>query len=222
MTNEEKIPCDVIHFEEKWNIEIREDMRKQADSIQSPEVEEAQLIRNILDGHTEQFRLLAERYGQSVQRLVGRMISQPEDAEDVTQDILAAAYESLPRFDCRRASFKTWLLHIAYHIAMQHLRKNARLPLVEVEQTRIEALPDHPANILPKENPPDRLQLLWQAVDRLAPEDQMLLSLHYYDGRPLREVAYIVDHTDSYLRSRLQWLRKKIQQTIIELEKYED
>ena len=51
----------------------------------SSTADDAQLISSILDGHTEHFRLLTERYALDVKRIVGRMIPQAEDAEDVIQ-----------------------------------------------------------------------------------------------------------------------------------------
>ena len=87
-----------------------------------------------------------------------------------------------------------------------------------MEQTRIDAIRDDDADKLLSDTSPDRLQLLDQAISQLSLDDQMLLSLYYHDDRPLCEIAYIVNRTDSYLRSRLQWLRKKLCNTIITLE----
>ena len=87
-----------------------------------------------------------------------------------------------------------------------------------MEENDIEDFPDHETETLLNDTTTERLTRLKQAVGQLAPDDQMLLSLYYHDGLPLREIAYIVDSNDSYLRSRLQWLRKKIHQTIINLE----
>lgn len=182
--------------------------------------DDSQLISSILSGHTDKFCLLGARYAPHVQQLVECMISQVEDVEDVTQDTLMAAYENLPNYDSRRASFKTWLLRIAYHTALKRLRSESRMRFVEVEQTRLDAIPDQEADKLLSDTSPDRLQLLDQAISQLSIDDQMLLSLYYHDDRSLREIAYIVNRTDSYLRSRLQWLRKKLCNSIITLESH--
>ena len=192
-------------------------MKRIADIRQIITVEDTVLIRNVLDGHTEQFRPLADRHGPSVQKFVARMIPSPEDAEEVTQDALVGAFQCLHRFDAERASFRTWLLRIAYHTALKRLRHESRKRWAKME-VEVEELPDHTTDELLNDTTDERLARLQQAVSQLAPEDQLLLSLYYQDGHPLREIAYIVDHLDSYLRSRLQWLRKKIHQTIIDLE----
>ena len=50
----------------------------------------------------------------------------------------------------------------------------------------------------------------------------MLLSLYYFDNRPVREIACITEHEESYLRSRLQWIRKRLAITIKTLESNEE
>ena len=193
-------------------------MKLEINIKQSVGDEERVLIRHVLDGHTEQFRPLADRYAYRVQKFVARMIPSSEDAEEVTQDALVSAFRSLHRFDAEQASFRTWLLRIAYHTALKRLRRGSPGQLQPVEEVDIENLPDSETDGLLNDSVPERIALLRQAVSGLAPDDQMLLNLYYYDGLSFREIAYIVDRTDAYLRSRLQWLRKKIHQTIIKLE----
>jgi len=193
-------------------------MKRTADNRQNiTNADDLTLIRNVLDGQTEQFRPLVNRHGQLVQQFVAHIIPSPEDAEEVTQDALVKAFQSLHRFDAEKASFRTWLLRIAYHTALKRLRHESRKRWVRTE-IGPEELHDLDTDELLNDITNQRLALLRQAVSQLAPDDQMLLSLYYHDELPFREIAYIVDSNDSYLRSRLQWLRKKIHQTIINLE----
>ena len=74
--------------------------------------DETLLISRILDGQTALFRQLANRYAGQVLRMVARLIPSPEEAEEVTQDVLFEAYQSLARYDAQKASFQTWLLSI--------------------------------------------------------------------------------------------------------------
>jgi DNA-directed RNA polymerase specialized sigma24 family protein len=47
----------------------------------------------------------------------------------------------------------------------------------------------------------------------------MLLNLYYFDNRPMREIACITEREESYLHSRLQWIRKRLAITIKALER---
>jgi RNA polymerase sigma-70 factor (ECF subfamily) len=185
--------------------------------------DEALLIRHILDGHTELFCQLAGRYAEQVLRMVASLISSQEEAEEVTQVALLEAFQSLTRFDARQASFQTWLMRIAYHTALKHYRQHHKtITVVEVEQCRLDTIPNDETDILLDDTSTDRVILMERAIDTLKPDDQMLLNLYYFDNRPIREISCITEHDESYLRSRLQWIRKRIAITIKTLESNEE
>ena len=182
--------------------------------------DETLLISRILDGQTALFRELAGRHAGQVQRMVARLIPSPEEAEEATQDTLVEAFQSLSRYDARRASFRTWLMRIAYHTALKHYRQKHRsLPMMEVEQQRLDAFPDDETDALLDDT--DRVELMERAIETLKPDDQMLLNLYYFDNRPMREIACITEREESYLHSRLQWIRKRLAITIKSLESEE-
>jgi RNA polymerase sigma-70 factor (ECF subfamily) len=183
--------------------------------------DETLLISRILDGQAALFRQLASRYAGQVLRMVARLIPSPEEAEEATQDTLMEAYMSLGRYDARQASFRTWLMRIAYHTALKHYRQHHRsLHLVEVKQQWLDAFPDDETDALLDDT--DRVELMERAIEMLKPDDQMLLNLYYFDNRPMREIASITEHEESYLHSRLQWIRKKLAITIKALERDEE
>jgi len=182
--------------------------------------DETLLIRRILDGHTELFRQLASRYAGQVLRMVASLIPSQEEAEEVTQDALLEAFQSLARFDARQASFQTWLMRIAYHTALKHYRQHHKtITVVEVEQQRLDTFPDDETDALLDDT--DRVELMERAIEKLKPDDQMLLNLYYFDNRPMREIACITEREESYLHSRLQWIRKRLAITIKSLESEE-
>ena len=179
--------------------------------------DETLLISRILDGQTALFRQLAGRYAGQVLRMVARLIPSPEEAEELTQDTLLSAFQSLSRYDARRASFQTWIMRIAYHTALKHYRQHSRtLPMVEVNQQWLDALPDEETDALLDDI--NRVTFMEKAIEMLKPDDQMLLHLYYFDDRPMREIAIITEHEESYLHSRLQWIRKRLAITIKTLE----
>jgi len=182
--------------------------------------DEMLLISRILDGQTALFRQLAGRYAGQVLRMVARLIPSPEEAEEATQDTLMEAFQSLGRYDARQASFQTWLMRIAYHTALKHYRQKHRsLHMVEVERQRLDTFPDEETDALLDDT--DRVEFLERAIETLKPDDQMLLNLYYFDNRPMREIAIITEHEESYLHSRLQWIRKRLAITIRSLESEE-
>ena len=109
-------------------------MERQTDNRQTAIAEvDARLVKSILDGNRVGFRMLINRHATTVRMFVARFIPLLEDEEEVTQDVFMKAYESLQRFDGDKANFKTWLLRIAYHAVLKHLRHEPRLEFVELE-----------------------------------------------------------------------------------------
>lgn len=185
--------------------------------------DETLLIQRILGGETALFRQLAGRYAGQVLRMVARLIPSPEEAEEATQDTLLAAFQSLARYDARQACFLTWLMRIAYHTALKHYRQRQKsVPTVEMEQHWLDNIPDDETDALLGDTTTDRVALMEKAIGMLKPDDQMLLSLYYFDNRSIREISCIMEHDEGYLRSRLQWIRKRMAIIIKTLESNEE
>ena len=181
------------------------------------------LIQRILEGQTALFRQIANRYAGQVLRMVGRLIPSPEEAEEATQDTLLEAFQSLARYDARKASFHTWLMRIAYHTALKHYRQRQKsVPIVEMEQNWFNTITDDETDALLDDTSTDRVALIERAIGQLKPDDQMLLSLYYFDNRPIREISSIMEHDEGYFRSRLQWIRKRLAITIKTFENDEE
>lgn len=184
--------------------------------------DDLELVSRILNGERDQFRLLAERYAERIMRMVRRLVPSKEDAEEVTQDALLEAYKSLSRFDEKQSSLQTWLMRIAYHMALKHYRKSLKsVPIADAKQEWLDNMSDEEADEILSDTSSDRLSLLEQATNLLKPDDQMLLSFYYFDDYPIKDISPITGRDGAYLRSRLQWIRKKLAQTIKTLEKNE-
>jgi len=198
-------------------------MKQESDTPPQGARDEAQLIRRILDGETALFRRLADRYAGQVLRMVARLIPSQEEAEEAAQDTLLEAYRSLGRYDERQGSFQTWLMSIAYHVSLKHLRRQQReLPIIEPDALWMENIPDGETDMILDDASDSRVAQLERAVGMLKPDDQMLLSLYYYDDRPIKEISAIMEREESYLRSRLQWIRKRLAVIIKTLENDEE
>jgi RNA polymerase sigma-70 factor (ECF subfamily) len=198
-------------------------MEKETVTSAQTSQDETHLIRRILDGQIAFYRQLAGRYAVQVLRMVARLVPSPQEAEEVTQDTLLEAYQSLARYDAQKASFQTWLLRIAYHMALKHYRQHSKhVATVDMEQQWLDAIPDAEADALLDDTTAHRVALMEKAIDQLKPDDQMLLNLYYFDNRSVRDIACITDHDEPYLHSRLQWIRKKLAIIIKTLESNEE
>ena len=166
------------------------------------------LIQRLRDGDTKEYGLLVRHYGPMLMTFVGRIVTQQEDAEDVVQEAFVSAYEHLADYDSQKASLSTWLYRIAYHEALRHLRRRKRQVLLPLDVGG--DVPDD----LPDTTTAEQLD---RAMLLLSPEEQMLLQFHYFDQRPLKEIAYItgtaensIEREVSRLSSQLHRIRQRL------------
>lgn len=168
------------------------------------QTDEQELIARILDGHAEDFGYFLERYSQEAFAIVVRLVPQQEDAEELVQDAFVRAFNRLETFE-GRSSFSTWICRIAYTTAVSWLRKRRMKYLSIDEQPKLtdtevdKALDDESC-----------IEELRRAITLLKPDEQTLITLYYYDNRPLNDIAYILDAEPNTLATRLHRIRRKL------------
>ena len=85
--------------------------------IRDSEDQDITVVRRVLDGDTEAFRVLVERHQSRVLGMGMRFLRNRESAEDYSQEVFLRVYRSLPTFR-GESRFYSWLMRIAYHMAI--------------------------------------------------------------------------------------------------------
>ena len=151
----------------------------------------------------EDFAQLVRQHATAVIDFTARLLPDRREAEEVAQDAFVKAFRQLSSFR-GESSFLTWVQRIAYHETIDRLRKR-RPYMVDIDEVPM-MLEDEE---LPMERE-ERILLMEEAIDKLAPDEQLLLHLFYYEDRALREIAYIMDAEPNTLSQRLRRIRKKL------------
>ena len=154
---------------------------------------------------------LLSTYGPMVFRMVQRIVPSHEDAEEVYQDVFIKALRGIDGFDPGQASLATWLNRIAYHESLNFVR--GQRPVIVSMDDRdlgIDALED------PDDTPPDEetIRQLEQALAKLPPHEQAVVSMFYYDNMSLADMAYVTGSNPSTVGSQLSRIRKKLYRII--------
>jgi RNA polymerase sigma-70 factor (ECF subfamily) len=115
-----------------------------------------------------------------------------EDLEDELQNLWLAAWESLGRFDPSRASFRTWVTHIAEHLAQHYSRAvSRRPPHLDVDDEQVSGLVSSSCAESPEEQvmrAQDRQQVR-ATLGRMEPDPREILEAVYMDDATIGEVA---------------------------------
>jgi RNA polymerase sigma factor (sigma-70 family) len=175
----------------------------------------AQLIRRILDGDKQAYRLFVEQYQRLVRQIVYRMLPNDSDRDDVSQDVFVKIYQNLSGFQFN-SKVSTWVARITYNTCLNHIEKK-RVPLIGDcvdEETTSDAWED-PDDITGGYAEGRDLSLKLAAeIDELPVIYGTILSLFHLQEMKYEEIAEIlslpVGTVKSYLFRARQMLKERL------------
>ncbi|MCK5731332.1 MAG: RNA polymerase sigma factor [Draconibacterium sp.] len=86
---------------------------------------DAELVKQILNGNNNAFRYLVAKYQKLVLHVVGRIVQRHDEAEDISQEVFIKVFSKMKRFR-GESRLSTWIATIAYNTSISHVRKMAR------------------------------------------------------------------------------------------------
>jgi RNA polymerase sigma-70 factor (ECF subfamily) len=168
------------------------------------------IIRNVLDGDTEAFGILVDRYGNMVFQVVFRISGNREEAEDLSQEVFIRAFRQLGQFR-GDAAFSSWLYRIAWNLSMDRLDKRKKEAWIELD----ELADTHTLNAAIRDpyqamDMAERKRSLTLEIEKLDAPDRLLIELYYRDDKTVKEIAWIMGIGESNVKIRLHRIRKKL------------
>ena len=92
--------------------------------VEGQHTEDGQLIARAAKGEQKAFTVLLDKYRNAVYHIILRIVKVPEDAEDLTIETFAKAFDRLHQY-CPEYAFSTWLFKIASNTSIDFLRKKS-------------------------------------------------------------------------------------------------
>ncbi len=167
------------------------------------------LINQIVEGDTNSFTILVDRYKDLVYTLALRMLKNREEAEEVAQDTFIKTYKSLHKFK-GDSKFSTWIYRVAYNSCLDRIKKNKKhLNNVEINEFTAHQVVSID-NALDKMEINEEKEAIKRCIDKLSEEDSFLLTLYYFDDLSLDEISKIVGITANSIKVKLFRCRKKL------------
>jgi len=163
------------------------------------------LIRQVLGGNREAFRLLVVRYQRPLFRYLGGFGLERAAADELAQETFLRAFRGLGRYDASQATFSSWLFTIAKHLALNETaRSHRRAPHVELPEGA-SGLPAAPAASSPHEalDRAERSQRVRQALHGLPELLRSPLVLAYVKELSLDDIAAVEGCAVGTVKSRI-------------------
>jgi RNA polymerase sigma-70 factor (ECF subfamily) len=156
---------------------------------------DAELAADAAAGNRRALDELLDRHADRVHAICRRVIGNPDDALDATQEALIAIARGIGRFDGRSA-FTTWLYRVATNAALDELRRRGRRP------RPVEELPEPAAGGQLDEQVGARLDVD-QALATLPEEFRVAVVLRDLCDLDYAEIAEVLDVPPGTVRSRI-------------------
>ena len=176
-------------------------------------------VHKTVEGDGSAFNELVQRHYAKIYGLACRMLGNPDDASDATQETFLEAFKSLPSFQFQ-SKFSTWLYRVAINTCQQHIRKSDSRgrTLMSYSTCLREQNRQHdsefPERMVLKT---ERDGLIQAAIDQLPPKQRAVVVLFYTQNLKYREIALVLDCSEGTVASRLNTAIKNLKSMLKDL-----
>ena len=168
-----------------------------------------ELIRSALDDSGAAFAELVQRHKSRVFQMASRFAGDSHQLDDIAQEIFIRVWRNLGKFRAD-APFEHWLARIATHACYDFLRKKRRIgTFVPMDQ--------HHANIAAPSKSGSAAaarELLELAMQKLSPEEHLVITLAELEEKSLREIADLTGWSENNVKVRAFRARQSLKKIL--------
>ena len=175
-----------------------------------PSEDEARLIEKSRRGDASAFTELVVLHQGRVRAYIGGTISRPDVVDDLAQEVFLSALGSIDSYKAE-APFGVWLLGIARHKTLMHLRREVRRLARETRSLdmvladlRLRVLENDEMNLARREQEIGALQ---RCLERLPPPGAEMITERYFRARSISDIAREHGKREGTIRMSLLRLR---------------
>lgn len=155
----------------------------------------------------EHFSMLYGRYSDKVYSKCLSLLKNEAAAQDAAQDVFLKIFLNLAKFN-KKSRFSTWVYSITYNYCIDYLRRKKK------EKT---ILTDEEEGVEPIEEDFDEKEILEMEIERLAfildklpPEDKLVLLMKYREDLSIKDISKAFDKSESAIKMKLKRAKNKV------------
>ena len=162
----------------------------------------------VLNNDTLLFETLYDRYSKVVYNKCLGFSRSGQEAEDLTQDVFLKLFVKLASFK-GNSKFSTWLYAFTYNHCVNYVNRSTAK---KIEKKSVEA--DNLKDTYEENDDEDikslRVEKLKNALEKISPEEKMILLLKYQDFLSIKELEVMFDIGESAVKMRLKRAKEKL------------
>jgi RNA polymerase sigma-70 factor, ECF subfamily len=161
---------------------------------------------------------LYDRHFDGIYRYLFTRLHHQADAEDLTEQVFLKMVDSIQSYRPRGVAFSSWLYRIAHNMLVDRYRRAARNAVELSAQVRDERPQADPATMA--QNSEDRQRLL-EAIRRLTPEQQQVITMRFIDNLDVEEIARLTKRRPGAIHSMQHRALASLYRFLLEAEEVE-
>lgn len=175
------------------------------------ELSDSEIVREYLrTQNSSYFSMLYRKYSGKVYGKCISILKHEDEARDAVQDIFVKIMLNLGNFG-EKSQFSTWIYSITYNFCIDVIRKKKKDKTLFSED--IERAPDVAADEVPDQYLLEMdMKYLKQVLEELPTGDKMILLMKYQDDMSIKEIADILDKTESAIKMKIKRAKHKAQE----------
>jgi RNA polymerase sigma factor (sigma-70 family) len=174
---------------------------------------EEEIISRIINGDVMAFKILVKQYEKLVTFMVGRLVQNKEDSQDLCQEVFIKVYKHLSGFKFQ-SKLSTWIAQIAYGTAINHLKKvSGKRSLTDdiADFENYHKTTEDPESILAKKN---TSAFIHQQIERLPVHYRTVLTLYHLNEFSYNEIEEITGMPEGTVKNYLFRARKLLKEKL--------
>jgi RNA polymerase sigma-70 factor (ECF subfamily) len=188
--------------------------------LEQEDMADNEIVKEIQRGNPETFKQFVDHFHHQVLNTCYGFVHHKEDAEDIAQEVFLEVYQSIANFR-EEAQLSTWIYRIAVTKSLDFLRKQKRqkrfgyIRNILGLENQVEQVPaPQSANPQTTLENQERARILQQAVNSLAENQKIAITLHNYEGFSYQEIADIMGVSVSAVESLIHRAKTSLQKKL--------
>lgn len=150
-----------------------------------------ELAARVQAGDHDAFAVLLERYEIKLLRYGKKFLSNPQDIEDLVQDVFLSAYKNIQSFD-RSQKFSPWIYRIAHNRFVDQLKKISRTPILYFDFDTLFVHPIHDEQAESEREQREMRDMIETGLGRVPEKYREILILHYLEDLKYKDISEIL------------------------------